>query len=59
MGGVPVKKHTKSKVNNRRSQLTLEKRILTICSNCSGPLMPHRLCRCGFYKGRSIKEKIK
>ncbi|OGY65445.1 MAG: 50S ribosomal protein L32 [Candidatus Harrisonbacteria bacterium RIFCSPLOWO2_01_FULL_40_28] len=57
MGGVPVKRHTKSKVGNRRSQLNLRKSTLLPCTNCGAPAMPHKYCmQCGFYRGKAIKE---
>jgi large subunit ribosomal protein L32 len=28
---------------------------LVPCSNCSAPVVPHRVCpSCGFYKGRAV-----
>ena len=55
MGGVPVKHHSKSKVGRRRSHLALKKTILFACSNCRGPMMPHKTCpQCGFYGGKKV-----
>ncbi|MEK7192070.1 MAG: 50S ribosomal protein L32 [Patescibacteria group bacterium] len=50
MGGVPVKHHSKSKVGRRRSHLALQRVNLAVCSNCKGPVLPHRTClQCGVY----------
>jgi len=54
MGGVPVKHHSKSKVVRRRSQQALKKASLSVCLNCQGPTLPHRICpQCKTY----IKKK--
>jgi len=61
MGGVPVKHHTSSKVGRRRSHLALKPSQIFVCSNCRGPILPHRFCAtCGSYKGKVVKaQKIK
>lgn len=54
--GVPKRKPSRSRQRMRRaynSVLTLPQ--LGVCSQCSAPAMPHRVCpACGFYKGRQI-----
>jgi len=50
MGGVPKKRHSKSKVGRRRSHLALAtstKKTL-VCKSCGGPKTAHRICKqCG------------
>ncbi|MDP2704094.1 MAG: 50S ribosomal protein L32 [bacterium] len=41
---VPKKRHSKSKVGRRRSQLGLKKATLRSCSACGSPTLPHRTC---------------
>ena len=51
MGGVPVKRRSKSKVGRNRSHLALKKIKLAVCKNCKAPVLPHRVCgQCGKYK---------
>ncbi|MCP6720442.1 MAG: 50S ribosomal protein L32, partial [Patescibacteria group bacterium] len=54
MGGVPKQHHSKSKVGRRRSQLGLKKINVSVCLNCKGPTLPHKVCsQCGVYKKAS------
>ncbi|HEY4496588.1 MAG TPA: 50S ribosomal protein L32 [Candidatus Paceibacterota bacterium] len=57
MGGVPVKRHSKSKVGRRRSHLARKPVNLSVCSNCGSPVLPHRACsNCGSYKTLNVKK---
>ncbi len=55
MGGVPIKRHSKSKVGRRRSHLALKPLSIVACPNCKAPVKGHRVCgNCGFYKGKKV-----
>ncbi|MBI2013233.1 MAG: 50S ribosomal protein L32 [Candidatus Colwellbacteria bacterium] len=57
MGGVPVKRHSKSKVGRRRSHLARTPLSLMPCPKCKAPTMPHKACpNCGFYKERKTQN---
>jgi large subunit ribosomal protein L32 len=58
MGGVPKKHHSKSKVGRRRSQLALKKKRISVCLNCKGPTLPHRICsQCSTYAKNPKKSE--
>lgn len=46
-------KHRKAK---RRTHYKLEKPALVRCSNCGELKMAHKMCECGYYNGRQVKE---
>ena len=51
----PVKRHSKSRKNKRRSHDALTLPTISICPQCSESKLPHRACpHCGFYKGREV-----
>ncbi|MCK9276338.1 MAG: 50S ribosomal protein L32 [Syntrophales bacterium] len=51
----PVKRHSKSKKNKRRSHDALTAPVLSLCPQCNEPKLPHRVCpHCGSYKGREV-----
>jgi large subunit ribosomal protein L32 len=51
----PVKRHSKSRRDKRRSHDALTPPVTSICPQCSEPKLPHRACpHCGFYKGREV-----
>jgi large subunit ribosomal protein L32 len=57
MGGVPVKRLTKSKVGRRRSHHALKLKQLFVCKKCSYPILPHKYCpNCGNYKDKIVKS---
>jgi len=57
MGGVPKKRHSKSKVGRRRSHLALKPAKLSVCPSCGYPVVSHCLCpKCGSYKGKKVKD---
>jgi large subunit ribosomal protein L32 len=55
---VPKRRKSSSKRNMRRANHDkVEAPNLVPCSNCSAPMVPHRVCSaCGFYKGRSVMK---
>lgn len=51
----PVKRHSKSRRNKRRSHDALTAPTTGLCPQCSEPKLPHRVCpSCGSYKGREV-----
>ncbi|MCD6152317.1 MAG: 50S ribosomal protein L32 [Syntrophobacterales bacterium] len=51
----PVKRHSKTRRNKRRSHDALTSPVTSICPQCNEPKLPHRACpHCGFYKGREV-----
>lgn len=54
----PKRKISKSRRDKRRSQDKAEVPTVSICSNCSAPVLFHRVCpECGFYRGKLAIEK--
>lgn len=53
---VPKKKVSRSRRNMRRfaSGNQLDKPTPATCPSCNEPTRPHRVCACGFYKGKEI-----
>ncbi len=53
---VPKKKVSRSRRNMRRfaGGNQLAQPTITFCSHCHDVTRPHRVCRCGHYKGKSI-----
>lgn len=57
---VPKKKHTKSRRNKRRANLSLKKVSLIECPKCGKMKRPHTVCQnCGYYKGREVIDVLK
>jgi large subunit ribosomal protein L32 len=57
----PVKRHSKTRRNQRRAHDFLKPPALSLCPQCNEAKLPHRVCpKCGTYKGREITpvEKI-
>ena len=57
----PVKRHSKTRRNQRRAHDFLNPQSLSLCPQCNEAKLPHRVCpKCGTYKGREITpiEKI-
>jgi len=52
----PKRQQSKQRSRKRRGgQPKLTMASLSSCSNCSKPVVPHRVCPfCGFYKGKQI-----
>ncbi|MBI3548033.1 MAG: 50S ribosomal protein L32 [Elusimicrobia bacterium] len=60
----PKRKHTRSRRDSRRSaNWKLEIGAASVCSQCGGHHVPHRVCpHCGFYGGSLVvprKDKKK
>lgn len=57
---VPKQRHTKSRRNKRRANIFLKETILTVCSKCGKPVLPHTIClNCGYYKKKEIINVLK
>lgn len=51
----PVKRHSKSRRNKRRSHDFLKFPATSVCPQCNEPKLPHHACpSCGSYKGREV-----
>ncbi|MEQ8162627.1 MAG: 50S ribosomal protein L32 [Smithellaceae bacterium] len=51
----PVKRHSRTRRNKRRSHDFLQEPATSLCPQCKSVKMPHRVCpKCGTYKGREI-----
>jgi large subunit ribosomal protein L32 len=51
----PVKRHSRTRRNKRRSHDFLTAPGTSACPQCGEPKLPHRVCaNCGTYKGREI-----
>ncbi len=52
---VPKRKMSRSNTRSRRSNWKAAPVVLTTCSRCSEPAVPHQACpSCGHYKGRYV-----
>lgn len=53
---VPKRRKTRGKSKMRRAQHDkVTAPNIVPCSNCSAPMVSHRVCpSCGFYKGRAV-----
>ncbi len=57
---VPKQRKTKSRRNQRRMHIHLDKPSLTDCPQCKEKKLTHRVCdSCGFYKGKEIVDVLK
>ncbi|MCX5826882.1 MAG: 50S ribosomal protein L32 [Syntrophales bacterium] len=51
----PVKRHSRTRRNKRRSHDFLSSPAISLCPQCGENKMPHRACaKCGTYKGREV-----
>lgn len=54
---VPRNRLSNSRRNMRRSHHAKKPKSLTVCQNCSTPILPHRVCSsCGHYGKEAILE---
>ena len=54
----PKRKISKSRRDKRRTHYKTVAPTLTTCSNCSAPVLYHRVCpECGYYRGKLAIEK--
>ncbi len=57
---VPKQRKTKSRRNQRRMHIHLDKPTLVPCSNCKEKKLPHTVCgACGFYKKKEVIDILK
>ncbi|HLE01417.1 MAG: 50S ribosomal protein L32 [Bdellovibrionales bacterium RIFOXYC1_FULL_54_43] len=54
----PKKKVSRSRRNMRRFAAgnKLDKPTTKTCPSCNEPTRPHRVCACGFYKGKQVTQ---
>lgn len=59
----PKRQHSRQRGAKRRTHWKARVASLSPCSNCSKPIVPHRVCPfCGHYKGEQIviiEKKVK
>lgn len=57
---VPKQKHTKSRRNKRRANISLKAPFLAVCPKCKKPVLPHKVCfNCGYYNGIEVIDVLK
>lgn len=56
---LPKRKHSKARRDKRRSANSkLYASNLSVCPNCKGLRLPHRVCpHCGYYNGKPVIVK--
>jgi large subunit ribosomal protein L32 len=55
--GVPKKRTSKQKRDQRRANWKVSAPNITRCPKCQEPVMPHRVCpSCGTYRDRQVVE---
>jgi large subunit ribosomal protein L32 len=53
----PKRRHSKTRTSKRRAHDHLTPPQTSICPNCGGRKLPHRVClACGTYRGREVVE---
>jgi len=51
----PKRRHSNTRTRTRRAHDFITTKSLSVCSNCSAKIIPHRVCKsCGFYKGKQV-----
>ena len=54
---VPKRRHSRTRSRKRRTNWKLGRSLLNVCSHCSSPKLPHRICpNCGYYDGEEVAE---
>lgn len=54
----PKRQHSKSRSRKRRTHYKAVAPTITKCSNCSAPVLMHRVCaECGYYRGKQVIQK--
>lgn len=57
---VPKRKTSKSRRDMRQANKGITPQIVSACSNCTEPILPHRVCaHCGYYKGKKVLATTK
>ena len=52
---VPKRRHSSTRGKNRRTNWKLRHPSRSLCSHCSQPKLPHRVCsHCGYYAGEEV-----
>ena len=56
--GVPKRRTSKARKNQRRAMIKLTSPTITSCPRCHEPKEAHRVCpACGYYKDQDVLEK--
>ncbi len=51
----PKRRHSNERTRTRRSHHALKAKAFVNCSQCSAPVLPHRVCpKCGYYRGHQV-----
>ena len=48
---VPKRKISKARGRKRRAHLAIKPKNFSVCPECGQSKIPHRVCKCGYYKG--------
>lgn len=57
---VPKQKHTKSRRDKRRANISIKPLTLSVCPKCGKPVLSHIACLgCGYYRGREVIDVLK
>jgi large subunit ribosomal protein L32 len=52
---LPKRRHSHTRGKKRRTHWKLKKPSNSLCSHCSQPKLPHRVCpNCGYYDGQEV-----
>jgi len=55
--GVPKKRTSRQKRDQRRAHWNAVATNVSACPKCGEPILPHRACpKCGEYKGRAVQK---
>lgn len=55
--GVPKKRTSKQKRDQRRANWKVSPPNVTRCASCAAPVLSHRICpSCGTYKGKQVVQ---
>ena len=55
--GVPKKRTSKQKRDQRRANWKVSPPNVTRCASCAAPVLSHRICpACGNYKGKQVVQ---
>lgn len=54
---VPKQKTSKERKRTRAANWKAEAPTLAVCPQCHEPKQSHRVCECGYYKGKKVIDK--
>ncbi len=54
---LPKRRFSRSRTLKKRTHKKLAGLILSACSHCNSPKIPHQICQvCGYYNGQAVIE---